>query len=137
MKISQDVAKKEVDAFLFETKKISREDLEGGRFGPYAQADYLRLVGDVMTGKFYFKDDKIIQVLDFPLENGKVKELVYSARLKAKDLTRVKYYDLNDIEGRQKEVICILTDQAAGIIGDMDSLDFERAKRLQSFYFLA
>ena len=134
-KINKDVALKELDKFLFEIKKLDKTQLLGGAYGEYAKADYLGLINDISSGHFYLKEDKIVQVLQFPC--GKENELVYDARLKARDLSRLAAYHLNDSEGRKREITAILTGQAIGIIGDMDTLDFERSKRLTEFYFLA
>lgn len=134
-KISKDVALKELDNFLFNVKKLDKNQLLNGSYGEYARNDYLGLIADISAGHFYFKDDKAVQVLQFPC--GDEKELVYEPRLKAKDLSRLAAYHLNDSEGRKREIAAIITGQAIGIIGDMDSLDFERSKRLTEFYFLA
>lgn len=133
-KLSKDVAVKELDKFLFEVKKINKDMLMKGEYGQYAVDYYLRMVNDIAAGYFYFKDDKVIQKLDFKC--GDATELVFNPRLKARDLSRLRVYQVNDVDGRQRELIATLTDQASGIIQDMDSNDFERSKRLNEFYFL-
>jgi hypothetical protein len=138
-KVNKNVAAAEVDNFLFKVKKINKKELLGGNYGQYAMEDYLRFVGDVSAGYFVFKEDKVIQSLDFSVSKDSQKEqneLAYKPRLFARELSRLAAYNLNDIEGRKREIIAILTDEAAGIIGEMDSGDYERAKRLIDFYFL-
>ena len=133
-KISKDVAMAELDKFLFEVKKINKEMLLSGAYGAYVKEYYIRLINDIAAGYFYFKDDKIVQRLDFPC--GDETELSFSPRLKARDLSRQAAYAMNDVDGRQRETVAILTGHAAGIIQDMDSNDFERSKRVNEFYFL-
>lgn len=133
-KINKEVAVSELDKFLFEVKKINKETLLSGQYGAYVKECYLRMIQDIGNGYFYFKDDKIVQVLDF--ESGGVKELIFNSRFKAKDLSRLSIYHLNDIEGRNRETVAILTDSAIGIIMGLDSNDFERSKRIVEFYFL-
>lgn len=134
-KINKDVAAVEVDKFLFQTKKINKEDLLNGLYGPYALQDYFDFIKDVANGYFVFEKDCVIQNLNFPVAKDQ-KELKYGHRLYARDLSRMAAYNQNDIEGRKRETIAILTGEASGIIGDLDSTDFERAKTLIEFYFL-
>ena len=133
-KINKEVAISELDKFLFEVKKINKETLLSGQYGAYVKECYLRMIQDIGSGYFYFKDDKIVQVLDF--ESGGVKELIFNSRFKAKDLSRLSIYHHNDIDGRNRETVAILTDSAIGIIMHLDSNDFERSKRIIEFYFL-
>ena len=135
-KLSKDVAMSELDKFLFEVKKVNKESLLSGEYGEYAKQYYFDLINDVARGYFYFKDDKIIQILDFTCGKD-VKELAYNPRLRARDLTQLAAYQQNDVEGRKCQVIAALTEQAIGIIRDLDTLDFERSKRVTEFYFLA
>ena len=134
-KIDKNVAMQEVDKFLFETKLIDKEKLLRKEFGEFAFGDYMNLINSVSSGHFYFKDDKIVQVLDFTIGKD-IKELVYNPRLKVRDLRNLAKFDFSDVEGRKAQVVSTLTEKAIGEIQDMDSNDFERAKMLIDFYFL-
>ena len=134
-KIDKNVAMQEVDKFLFETKQIDKEKLLRKEFGEFAFGDYMNLINSVSSGHFYFKDDRIVQVLDFTIGKD-IKELVYNSRLKVRDLRNLARYDFSDVEGRKAQVVSTLTEKAIGEIQDMDSNDFERAKMLIDFYFL-
>lgn len=134
-KIDKNVAMQEVDKFLFETKLIDKEKLLRKEFGEFAFGDYMNLINSVSSGHFYFKDDKIVQVLDFKIGKD-MGELVYNPRLKVRDLRNLARYDFSDVEGRKAQVVSTLTEKAIGEIQDMDSNDFERAKTLIDFYFL-
>jgi hypothetical protein len=133
--VSKDVAIAEVDKFLFETKQIDKDKLLKREYGDFVFADYAALINSVASGHFYFKDDKIVQVLDFAVGKD-IKEIMYNPRLKVRDMRNLAAFDFNDVEGRKAQVISSLTNQAIGVILDMDSNDFERSKRLIEFYFL-
>lgn len=131
-KISVELAEQEINNWL-ESKKI----FEAERVRQKQSVE--TLVDAVVNGFLTVKEDGDLQhTLLFPIgseEKAQVKTLTYKKRLAERDTRKaLKGVSPSDVEGRMLAYIQALTDEAAGIIGALDTSDSRIAKSIVVFF---
>ena len=131
-KVAREVAEKEINDWL-DSKKIFESDREAQKASVETLVD--AIVNGVLTVN---EDGNLVHTLLFPLgEEGKrnVTTLTYKKRLAERDTRKhLKGVSPQDVEGRMIAYIQALTDEAAGIIGALDTTDSRIAKSVVVFF---
>lgn len=129
-KVTREIAQQDIDRWL-DFKKVGQSKREK------KSEEIDNLVDSVADGYLVVNDDYTLKhILKFPLEGGiPVKELIYQTRLEAvKIKSRMQNLKAGDGHGVLMGYICALTDQAAGIIGKLDTEDYNIAGCIVVFF---
>jgi len=129
-KVSQEIARQDINKWL-DYKKISpkrRDELK---------ENIDKLVDNVSEGVLIVTDKfELTQDLLFPLGiDGAIKKLTYKPRLKQIDISKkIQGNKGTDVGTYVRSYVCALTDQPAGIIGELDSEDYNIANSIAVFF---
>ena len=128
-KVNRETATAEIEKWL-DAKKISQnkrtslQDVESELMDAICDG-YLELDEETMEWK---------HTLKFPLEN--VKDLKYAPRVNAGKIeAKTRTIKPDDLQGRIRAYISVITDQPNGIIAALDTADHSIASSIASYFF--